>query len=214
MADPEPGPGEVRVRLTRSGVNPGDTKKRADWVGHGMPYPRVVPRSDGAGVVDAVGGGVASSRIGERVWVFGAQSYRAFGTAAEWTVVPADQAVLLPDGVGDELGACLGIPGITGHRAVFGDGPVGGTTVLVHGVLGGVGSMAAQLAAWGGATLIGTVHPTSRRSTTPSRTAWRWTPPIRSRRSVAQPPTARTASLRCPSPTAPTSTPRSPRRER
>src|SRR3954453_4723727 len=158
MADPEPGPGEVRVRLKLSGINPGDTKKRGDWVGYGMPYPRVIPHSDGAGVVDAVGEGVASGRIGERVWVYGAQSYRAFGTAAQLTVVPAEQAVALPDGVSDEAGACLGIPGITAHRAVFGDGSVAGATVLVHGVLGGVGSMAAQLAAWGGANVIGTVR--------------------------------------------------------
>jgi NADPH2:quinone reductase len=89
--------------------------------------------------------------------VYGAQSYRPFGTAAELTVVPAVQAVELPDGVSEELGACLGIPGITAHRAVFSDGAVAGLTVLVQGVLGGVSSLAAQLAAWGGATVIGTV---------------------------------------------------------
>src|SRR3954449_13105038 len=161
MADPQSGPGEVRVRLTFSGINPGDTKKRGDWVGYGMPYPRVVPHSDGAGVIDAVGDGVASARIGERVWVYGAQSYRALGTAAQFTVVPSEQAVALPDEVSDAIGACLGIPGITAHRAVFGDGPVAGATVLVHGVLGGVGRMAAQLAAWNGATVIGTVRRSS-----------------------------------------------------
>jgi NADPH:quinone reductase len=161
MADPHPGTGEVRVRLTFSGINPGDTKKRGDWVGYGLPYPRVIPHSDGAGVVDAVGDGVASARVGDRVWVYGAQSYRAFGTAAQLTVVPADQAVALPDQVGDEVGACLGIPGITAHRAVFSHGPVAGATVLVHGVLGGVGSLAAQLAAWNGATVIGTVRRSS-----------------------------------------------------
>jgi NADPH2:quinone reductase len=161
MPDPEPGDGEVRVRVTFSGINLADTKKRADWVGYGMPYPRVIPHSDGAGVVDAVGHGVASSRIGERVWVYGAQSSRAFGTAAQLTVVPADQAVALPDEVSDELGACLGIPGITAHRAVFADGPVTGTTVLVHGVLGAVSSMAAKVAAWNGATVIGTVEHSS-----------------------------------------------------
>ncbi len=161
MADPQSGPGEVRVRLTFSGINPGDTKKRGDWVGYGMPYPRVIPHSDGAGVVDAVGEGVSPGRVGERVWVYGAQSYRAFGTAAQFTVVPAEQAVALPDGVNDAVGACLGIPGITAHRAVFGDGPVAGATVLVHGVLGGVGSMAAQLSAWNGATVIGTVRRSS-----------------------------------------------------
>src|SRR5437588_3441142 len=157
MAGPEPSPGEVRVRVALSGVNPGDTKKRGGWLGYRLPFPRIVPHSDGSGVIDAVGQGVDRSRIGQRVWAHGAQSYRPFGTAAERTVVPAEQAVALPKEVGDEIGACLGIPGITAHRAVFGDGPVAGKTILVHGVLGAVGSIAAQLARWGGATVIGTV---------------------------------------------------------
>jgi NADPH2:quinone reductase len=161
MATPEPGPGEVRVRVAVSGVNPGDTKKRGDWVGYGMPFPRVVPHSDGAGVIDAVGDGVDGTRVGERVWVYGAQSYRPFGTAAQFTTVEAEQAWELPDGVGDEIGACLGIPGITAHRAVFADGPVAGKTILVQGVLGAVGLLAAQLARWGGATVIGTVRHSS-----------------------------------------------------
>lgn len=144
-----------------SGVNPGDTKKRRGWLGSAIPFPRVIPHSDGAGVVDAVGDGVDSHRSGQRVWVFGAQSYRPFGTAAQFVVIPAWQAVQLPDVVSDELGACLGIPGITAHRAVFGDGAVAGTTVLVHGVLGGVSGLAAQLATWGGASVIGTVRRTS-----------------------------------------------------
>jgi NADPH2:quinone reductase len=158
MAEPEPSPGEVRVRVALSGVNPGDTKKRGDWLGYRMPFPRIVPHSDGSGVIDAVGQGVDRGRIGQRVWVYGAQSYRPFGTAAERTVVPAEQAVLLPCDVSDEIGACLGIPGITAHRAVFGDGPVAGQTILVQGVQGAVGSVAAQLARWGGATVIGTVR--------------------------------------------------------
>jgi NADPH2:quinone reductase len=158
MASPQPGPGEVRVQLRLSGVNPGDTKKRSGWLGSSMPFPRVVPHSDGAGVVESVGDGVAPGRVGRRVWVWGAQSYRPSGTAAEFTVVPADHAVDLPDGVSDEVGASLGIPGITAHRAVFSDGPVTGNTVLVQGALGGVGSLAAQLARWGGATVIGTVR--------------------------------------------------------
>lgn len=145
----------MRVRLTFSGVNPGDVKKRAGWRGSAMRYPRVVPHSDGAGVVDAVGRGVDRGRIAARVWVYGAQSYRAMGTAAEFTVVPEDQAVHLPDDVPDEVGASLGIPGITAHCAVFGDGPVDGLTVLVHGVRGAVGAIAAQLATAGGATVIG-----------------------------------------------------------
>lgn len=158
LAEPEPAAGEVRVRLRFSGINPGDLKKRAGIEGALMPFPRVVPHSDGSGVIDAVGTEVDPARIGRRVWVYGAQSYRPFGTAAEYTVVPDRLAVNLPDEVSDEIGACLGIPGITAHRAVFGDGPVDGATVLVHGVLGGVGSMAAQLARWGGATVLGTVR--------------------------------------------------------
>ncbi|MEU0468874.1 NADPH:quinone reductase [Amycolatopsis sp. NPDC006131] len=158
LPDPAPGPGEVRVRVSVSSVNPGDTKKRRGWLGSTMPYPRVIPHSDAAGVVDAVGDGVDPRRSGQRVWVYGAQSYRPFGTAAQYTVVPSDQAVPLPDHLGDDLGASLGIPGITAHRTVFTDGPVDGKVVLVHGVLGGVGSLAAQLARWAGATVIGTVR--------------------------------------------------------
>jgi NADPH2:quinone reductase len=143
--------------MTLSGVNPGDTKKRAGWPGSPMIYPRVIPHSDGVGVIDAVGAGIDADRIGQRVWIYGAQSYRPFGTAAQMTCVPDRQAVALPDEVSDELGACLGIPGITAHRAVFSDGPVTGKIVLVQGVLGAVSSVAAQLAHWGGATVIGTV---------------------------------------------------------
>ncbi|MGQ4361657.1 NADPH:quinone reductase [Streptomyces sp. SAS_272] len=161
LPDPAPGPGEVRVRVTVSGVNPGDTKKRTGWTGSGMPYPRVIPHSDGAGVIDAVGYGVDERCGGQRVWVYGAQSYRAFGTAAQYTVVPAGLAVPLPDHLSDDLGASLGIPGITAHRSVFADGPVEGKVVLVNGALGGVGSLAAQLAAWGGAAVIGTVRRTA-----------------------------------------------------
>ncbi|MFD3584851.1 NADPH:quinone reductase [Streptomyces sp. NPDC058683] len=158
LPDPVPGPGEVRVRVTVSGVSPGDTKKRRGWLGSAMPYPRVIPHSDAAGVVDAVGEGGDGRRVGQRVWVYGAQSYRPFGTAAQYTVVPGHQAVPLPGHLTDELGAGLGIPGITAHRAVFADGPVDGRLVLVHGVLGGVGSLAAQLARWAGATVLATVR--------------------------------------------------------
>lgn len=158
LPDPVPGPGEVRVRLRFSGVNPGDTKKRRGWLGSSMPFPRVIPHSDGSGVIDMVGDGVDRARLGRRVWVYGAQSYRACGTAAEYVVVPSALAVDLPDEVDDLTGACLGIPGITAHRAVFADGPVAAKTVLVHGALGAVGSLAAQLAHWGGATVITTVR--------------------------------------------------------
>src|SRR6266536_1839859 len=158
LPDPQPGPGEVRVLVTVSGVNPGATKKRSGLFDPAMPYPRVIPHSDAAGVIDAVGQGVDAQRVGQRVWVYGAQSYRPFGTAAQYTLVPADQAVPLPDHLSDELGASLGIPGLTAHCTVFADGPVDGKLVLVHGVLGAVGSLAAQLARWGGATVIGTVR--------------------------------------------------------
>ena len=158
LPDPEPGPGEVLVRVRLSGVNPGDTKKRRGWLGSSMPFPKVIPHSDAAGVIEAVGKGVDRARLGRRVWVYGAQSYRPFGTAAEFTVVPETWAVDLPDAVPDEIGACLGIPGITAHRAVFADGAIDGATVLVHGVLGGVGSLAAQVATWAGATVIATVR--------------------------------------------------------
>ena len=161
LPDPEPGSGEVRVRLRFSGVNPGDTKKRAGYFGSAMPYARVIPHSDGSGIIDAVGDGVATDRLGQRVWIYNAQSYRPYGTAAEFTVVPDATAVDLREGVDDRLGACLGIPGITAHRAVFADGPVAGRTVLVHGVLGAVSSLAAQLAQWAGATVIGTVRRTA-----------------------------------------------------
>lgn len=159
--EPVPGPGEVRVRVTFSGVNPGDTKKREGWLGSAMPHPEVIPHSDGAGVVDQVGAHVDQGLVGTHVAVHGAQSYRPSGTAAEAVVVPQDLVTPLPEGVSDEVAALLGIPGITAHRAVFGDGPVTGEVVLVHGVRGGVSGIAAQLAVWGGATVIGTVRKTA-----------------------------------------------------
>lgn len=123
-----------------------------------MPSPRIVPHSDGAGEIDAVGVGVDASRLGERVWCFGAQSYRPFGTAAQYVTVPAWQAVRLPDGVPFEQSACLGISGITAHRALFVDGSIQGKTVLIAGATGAVGSVATQLAAWSGALVIATVR--------------------------------------------------------
>ena len=96
---PEPGDGEVRIRVAASGVNPGDVKKRQDAFGLGMPYPRVIPHSDGAGVIDKIGRGVSESRLGERVWCYGAQSYRPFGTAAEYVALPSEQAVTLDSGM-------------------------------------------------------------------------------------------------------------------
>jgi NADPH2:quinone reductase len=158
MPDSEPGPGEVRICIAASGINPGDLKKRQDAFGVGMPFPRVIPHSDGAGILDRVGEGVSASRIGERVWCYGAQSYRPFGTAAEYVILPAAQAVTLPDGVPFEQGACLGIPGITAHRAVHCAGPVAGRTLLVQGGAGAVGCCAVGLARLAGARVLATVR--------------------------------------------------------
>lgn len=158
LPDHAPGPGEVRIRVVASGINPGDVKKRQDVYGVGMPYPRVIPHSDGAGTIDRIGAGVSPARLGERVWCYGAQSYRPFGTAAEYVVVPAAQAVPLPAGVSFEQGACLGIPGITAHRAVHVAGPVTGRVVLVQGGAGAVGVCAVALARLAGARVLATVR--------------------------------------------------------
>lgn len=158
MDDPVPGPGELRIRVAASGVNPGDIKKRRDEFGYGMSFPRVIPHSDGAGEVDRVGDGVSGDWLGERVWCFGAQTGRPFGTAAEYTVVPARQAVLLPEGVSMEQGACLGIPGITGYGAVHAAGPPAGHIVLVRGAAGAVGLCAVQMAKRAGARVIAVVR--------------------------------------------------------
>jgi NADPH:quinone reductase len=165
MPDPHPAPGEVRIRIAASGVNPGDIKKRQDSFGYGMPYPRVIPHSDGAGKVDQIGEGVSSGWIGRSVWCYGAQSYRPFGTAAEWTVVPVDQVAPLPENVSMDQGACLGIPGITAHRAVHIAGAVNGRTVLVQGAAGSVGLCAVRLARQAGAQVIGTVRSSSDEAT-------------------------------------------------
>lgn len=153
---PEPGPGEVRVRVQASGVNPTDYKSR----GGSTPRPIddfQIPHQDGAGVIDAVGPGVDDGRVGQRVWIWLAAAGRRWGTAAEWTVLPERQAVPLPAGASMELGASLGVPAMTAHHCLFADGPVAGKTVLVAGGAGAVGHFAIQLAAWAGATVIATV---------------------------------------------------------
>jgi NADPH2:quinone reductase len=165
MPDPTPGPGEVRIRIAASGINPGDIKKRQDSFGIGMPYPRIIPHSDGAGRIDKVGEGVPSEWIGRSVWCYGAQSYRPFGTAAEFTVIPVEKVAPLPENVPPEQGACLGIPGITAHQAVYVAGPVDGRTVLVQGAGGSVGLCAVQLARRGGAHVVGTVRSSSEEET-------------------------------------------------
>jgi NADPH:quinone reductase len=152
---PEPGPGEVLVRVHASGVNPTDYKARAGAV----PRPIdgfQVPHQDGAGVIEAVGAGVDAGRAGERVWLWLAAAGRRWGTAAEWTVLPARQAVPLPDGASFELGASLGVPAMTAHACLFSDGPVNGQTVLVAGGAGAVGHYAIELAKRAGARVIAT----------------------------------------------------------
>ena len=153
---PAPGPGEVLVRVKASGVNPSDVKSRSGLRAK-MSWPRVIPQSDGAGVIEAIGAGVDPARVGERVWLWNGQWQRPFGTAAEYIALPAFQAPHLPDGVPYEAGACLGIPAMTAHRCVFADGPVAGQTILVTGGAGAVGHYAIQLARWGGAKVIATV---------------------------------------------------------
>ena len=153
---PEPGPGEVRVRVHASGINPTDWKSRAG----ATPRPIdefQIPHHDGAGVIDAVGEGVDPGRVGQRVWVWLAASGRRWGTAAEWTVLPADRAVPLPDGISMDLGASLGVPAMTAHRCLFADGPVEGKAVLVAGGAGAVGHFAIELAKWAGARVVTTV---------------------------------------------------------
>ncbi len=155
MPIPEPGPGEVRVRIVASGLNQTDVKSRGG--SRPMGFPRVVPHQDGAGVIEKVGRGVPASRVGERVWLYIVQWQRAWGTAAEYTVVPARLAVTLPANTTFAEGACLGIPAVTAHRCLFADGPINGQTVLVTGGAGAVGNYAVQLAKWAGATVIATV---------------------------------------------------------
>lgn len=153
---PEPGPDEVRVRIHVSGLNPTDVKARTGFSSE-MPYPRIIPHQDGAGVIDAVGTNVSSDRLDERVWVYEAQYGRATGTAAEFVVVPSRQAVHLPDKVSFEVGASLGIPALTAHRCLFSDGSLKGRRVLIHGGAGVVGTSAILLAKWAGAWVSTTV---------------------------------------------------------
>ena len=156
MPDPEPGPGEVRVHVVSSGINPSDWKRRQGTV-RPIEFPRVIPHQDGAGVIDRVGEGVPAARIGQRVWLYEAQMRRAFGSAAEYTVQPAHHAVPLPANTSFTEGACLGVPAMTAHRCLFADGPVEGRTVLVPGGAGAVGHYAIQLAKLNGAQVIATV---------------------------------------------------------
>jgi len=168
---PEPGPGEVRVRVAVSGVNPTDWKSRAgSGPGQALPYPEVTPNQDGAGTIDALGDAVGELyprlRVGDRVWTYLSQYQRTTGTAQEFVVLPGDRVVILPDGVSFDVGASLGVPAMTAHRALtlaeggpsrLSAGALEGRTVLVAGGAGAVGHAAIQLARWAGATVITTV---------------------------------------------------------
>ena len=153
---PKPGPGEVRIRLRTSGVNPSDVKTRAGTA-RKIAFPRVIPQSDGAGEIDMVGEGVAASRIGERVWTWNGAWKRPFGTAAEYIVLPAVQAVPLPGAISFEAAACLGIPALTAWHAIDIAGTQKGTTLLIAGGAGAVAHYAIQFAKVRGATVIATV---------------------------------------------------------
>lgn len=153
---PEPRPGEVRVRMRLSGINPTDWKSRSG----ATPRPIdgfQIPHLDGTGTIDAVGHGVDAGRVGQRVWIWMAAAGRRWGTAAQWSVVPSRQAVLLPDAASDELGACLGVPAMTAHRCLVADGSVRDKDVLVAGGAGAVGHFAIELAKFFGARVATTV---------------------------------------------------------
>jgi len=158
LPTPEPGPGQVRVRLRWSGVNPSDVKSRAGLRTKTLAFPQIVPHSDGAGEIDAVGGGVPHSRVSQSVWVWNAAWQRAHGTAAQWVVLPAAQAVALPAGVAGDAAACLGIPALTALHAVLMADGVAGKRVLVAGGAGAVGHYAVQFARkLGAAQVVATV---------------------------------------------------------
>jgi NADPH2:quinone reductase len=157
LPDPQPAAGEVRVKVAFSGVNPSDVKTRSGSSSRGWNFPFIVPHSDGAGVIDAVGAGVDAAQVGRRVWVYNGQWERAMGTAAQYVALPAAQAVPLPDNTSFEAGASIAIPLMTAFHAVAACGSLIGRTVIVFGAAGSVGFYATQLARIGGARVIGVV---------------------------------------------------------
>lgn len=160
LNDPEPAAGEVRVRVHASGVNPSDVKARAG--NRKVLWERVIPDSDGAGVIDRVGAGVDASRVGQRVWVYNGQWERPYGTSAQYITLPSALAPRLAEPLSYEEGACLGIPVMTAHRCLFADGAIAGKTVLVTGGAGVVGHYAIQLARWAGAQVLATVSSSTK----------------------------------------------------
>jgi NADPH:quinone reductase len=164
LADPLPGPGEVRVKVAYSAINPTDCKRRnstGSSVGRDIGrFARVIPHNDGSGVIESVGEGVNAARIGERVWLFGPQAdslEHSYGSCAEFCVLASRQAIRLPERTSLAEGACLGVPAVTAHVSLFPDGPIRGETVFVSGASGRVGKYAVQLAKLSGATVIGSV---------------------------------------------------------
>ena len=153
---PAPTDGEVLVRLSTSGINPSDVKKRAGSFPNLLDDGPVIPNSDGAGIIQAVGDGVDPERVGQRVWVYQAQFARRLGTAAEYLAIASERAPVLPEAASFEVGACLGIPAMTAHRCVFADGDVTRKSILVTGGAGRVGHYAIQWAQRGGARVIAT----------------------------------------------------------
>ncbi len=162
---PEPGAGEVLIRMQRSAVNPSDVKKRAGAFPNLLDDGLVIPHSDGSGIIEAVGAQIDPARIGERVWIYQAQYGRRLGSAAEYVSIDGDRAVPLPDNVSFDIGACLGIPAMTAHRCVFADGPVDGQTLLITGGAGRVGFYAIQLASQAGARVVATASNAADRET-------------------------------------------------
>ena len=159
LPTPDLAPGEVLVRVSVSGVNPSDVKLRAGGRPgvEGLPYPAIIPHSDGAGVIEAVGEGVAPARIGQSVWLWNAQWQRANGSCAEYIALPENQAVPLPDGIDVETGACLGIPAVTAHACLYADSHPLGETVLITGGAGAVSAYAIRMASLAGAKVISTI---------------------------------------------------------
>jgi NADPH2:quinone reductase len=161
LAEPVAGPGEVLVRVRASGINPADVKRRAGWRGVAMAHPRIIPHCDGAGEIVDIGPGVENRKTGDRVWIWNAQGGydgpgRANGTAAQYIAIAASQTALLPDAITMEAGACLGVPAMTAHYAVFADGAVEGKTLLVQGGGGAVAHFAIQFAVCNGARVVAT----------------------------------------------------------
>lgn len=157
LPTPQPAAGEVRVRLHASGVNPADANRRAGRLHAAMEFPRIIPHSDGAGVIDEIGPGVDCNKLGMRVWLHFGQRGRAFGTAAEYICLPQELVSLLPDSMNFAQGACLGIPAMTAYCGLLQNGSIQGKNVLVTGGAGAVGHYAVQLAKWAGAYVIATV---------------------------------------------------------